>query len=101
MLLVFFPQRASHGKSVEQIELLRVGEERLVIVRAVQVHESVPELLEHGERRCAAVDELPVRARRGEDAFQDQLRTFARLHALFLELRVDRASITYGKNRLD
>ena len=72
-----------------------------MIVRAVQIDEAVAEVLEHGERRRAAVDELAVRARGGKDALQDQLAAFARLDAELLELRIQRLRIAELKDRLD
>ena len=72
-----------------------------MIVRAVQIHEAVAELREHGERGGAAVDELPVRARCGKDALHDELAVFAALDALFIEPRVQFRRVLDVKERLD
>ena len=101
MLRVFCAQRLGSGEGVEQFELLRIREQRLVIVRPVQVHEPVAEQLQHGECGRAAVDELAVRPRRGKDALQNELCVLARLHALFFEPRVQVRVVFHGKNRLD
>ena len=86
----FCPQRLGSGEGIEQIELLRVGKQRLMIVRAVQVHQTVAQFLEHRERGGAAIDELPVRARSGKYPLHDQLARFARLDPLFFQRRVQR-----------
>ena len=85
-LLVFLAQRLGAGKGIEQRELLLRGEERLVIVRAVEIDEVLAEALEHAERGGAAIDELPVRARGGEDALDQELPVFARLDPLLRQL---------------
>ena len=100
MRLVFRAQRLGPGEGVEQFALLRVGEQRLVIVRPVEVHQPVAEQLQHGERGRAAIDELAVRAGGGKDALQDELRVLARLHALLREPRVQFVRIAEVKDRL-
>ena len=101
VLLVFLPQRVGSGEGVEQVELPGVGEQRLVVVRPVQVHEPVAEQLQHGERGRAAIDELAVRAGGGKDALQNELRVLARLHALLFEPRVQARVVAYREDRLD
>ena len=67
----------------------------------MEVHEAVAEQLEHGECGRAAVDELAIRAGGGKDALQNELRVFARLHALFFEPRVEGRVVLHGEDRLD
>ena len=43
-----------------------------MVVRPVQIDEQITQLLEHGERRGRAVDELPVAARLGKRALDDE-----------------------------
>ncbi len=53
-------QRLRVGKAVEQGELAFRGEERLVIVRPMQIDQLVADRLEQGERGRGAVDEMPA-----------------------------------------
>ena len=84
---------------VEQIELAFGAEQGLVVVRAVQVHEQVAELLEDREGGRRTVDELPVAARRREGAFDDQVALHATFQAVFLEFGVERAAIVHVETR--
>ena len=97
--LVLLAGRFRVAEGVEQIELPLGAQERLVVVRAVQVDEQVAELLEHGERRRRAVDELPVAARLGEGALDDEIALDAAFQAVFFEFGVERAAIVHVEAR--
>ena len=72
-----------------------------MIVRPMQVHEPVAEILEHRKCGRAAIHELPVRPRCGEDALDQELAVFARLDALLFELRVEGTRFADFEDRLD
>ena len=74
--------------SVENLELPRGLEQRLVVVRAVDVHEPFADGGEHVERGRRAVDELPVAARGRKTALEEELIFLARLDAVLVEVRV-------------
>ena len=61
------------GEAVERRSLHRSGEQRLVRVLAVQVHQSLPELGERRRGREVAVDVRPGAALPGHDAPQHRL----------------------------
>ena len=82
-----FARRDEAGEGVEDRELARGVEERLVIVRAVHVHEPLADGGEERERGRGAVDELAVGAGGGEGALEDELRALAGFDAVFLEER--------------
>ena len=88
-VFVFAPQRARLGKAVEQLALFVDREERLVIVRPVEIDERSAQRVEHGQRCGAGVDELPVGPGAGEGPLEDELVAVARLHALCFEPAVE------------
>ncbi len=53
-------QGIAGGEGIEHGELALGGEERLVVVRAVEVYEALADPLEQGEGDRRVVDELPV-----------------------------------------
>ena len=71
-----------------------------MIVRAVQVHEQVAQLLEDGQGGRRAVDELPVAARLGEGALDDQSAVHAAFETVFVELRIERAAVVHIEGSL-
>ena len=78
------------AKGVENGELARGVQQRLMIVRAVHIHQPFANLLEHGQRGCAAVDKLTITAGGRERALEEQLIVFARLEAVLLQKRGQR-----------
>ncbi len=60
-------------------------EQRLVVVRPVDVHEPFADGRQAVQRGGRAVDELAVGAGAGEGAFQDELILFARLEAVLVQ----------------
>ena len=78
------------AKGVENGELARGVQQRLMIVRAVHIHQPFANLLEHGQRGCAAVDKLTIAAGGRERALEEQLIVFARLEAVLLQKRGQR-----------
>ena len=93
--LVLLARTLRVAEGVEQAELPFRAEQRLVIVRPVQIYEQVAELLEHGQRRRRAVDELPVSPRLREGAFDDEIALDATLQAVPVEFGVERAAVVY------
>ena len=75
--LVVPPGGFGVAEGVEQVELPLGAQERLVVVRAVQVDQQVAELLEHRDGRGRAVDELPVAPGLGKRALDDELAVLA------------------------
>ena len=78
------------AKGVENGELARGVQQRLLIVRAVHIHQPFADLLEHGQRGGAAVDELAIAAGGGERAFEEQLIVLTRLQTVLLQKRGQR-----------
>ena len=74
------------AERIENGELLRGMQKRLVVVRAVHVHEPFANRRQDVQRGGRAVDELAVRAAGGEGAFEDELIRLARLQAIFLQI---------------
>ena len=60
-------------------------QQRLMVVRAVDVHEPFADGGERGERGRRTVDELAVRAGAGECPFEDKLVLLARFEAVRFE----------------
>ena len=60
-------------------------QQRLVIVRAVHVHQPFAEAGQRGQGGGRAVDELAVGAGGGERALEHELMILARFQAVFLE----------------
>ena len=90
---VILPGGLGAAEGVKQIELAFGAQERLVIVRAVQVHEEVAELLEHGERGRRTVDELPVAPGLGKRALDDEVAIDTAFEAVFFKFGVERVAI--------
>ncbi len=99
--LVLQPRRLGPAESVEQIELPLGAQERLVVVRPMQIDQKVAQLLEHGERRRRAVDELPVAARLGEGALDDERAVDAAFQAVSVEFRVELVAILHVERAFD
>ncbi len=93
--------RLGAGIRIEERELLLARKQRLMIVRPMKIDERFAQFFQDGQRRRAAVDELPVRPRCREDPFHEKLPVFARLDALFLEPRIDLARLPHVEDRLD
>ena len=77
--------RVGAGKAVKQTGLLFAGEEALVIVGAVEIHQQIAESAEEGERAGRAVDKLPAGAFGGECAFHEEAAVFAGFGPVFFE----------------
>ena len=73
------------AEGVQDGELAGGVEERLVLVRAVDVHQPLAEGGEDVQGRGRAVDELPVGAGAGEGALEDELVVFARFQAVVFQ----------------
>ena len=95
--------RLQLSERVENGELPRGLEKRLVLVRPVHVHEPLAERGQRGQSRGRAVDELTVRARRREGALDDELMFFARFQPVLVEESLERraqlAHVEGGFNR--
>ena len=78
------------AKGVQNRELAGGVQERLVLVRTVDVHQPLAQGGEDSQRRGGAVDELAVRAAAGEGALQEKLVVGARFEAVFLQERSER-----------
>src|SRR5207245_3122318 len=77
-------------------------EQRLVVVRAVDIDEPFAERGEDIQRGGRAVDELAVQAIRGERSLQQELAVLTRFKTVFVEKSLDwRAELGDIKNRLD
>ena len=78
-------------------------QQRLVLVRAVNVHQPLTEAGQHVQRRGGTVNELAVGAGAGERAPEDKLILFARLQTVFIEKRFHRgfeaANVEYRFHR--
>ena len=77
------------SKGVQDGELAGGMQERLVLVRAVDVHQPLAQGGEDSQRRGGAVDELAVGAGAGEGALEEKLVVGARLEAVFLQKRLE------------
>ena len=73
------------AERVENRELFRRMQQRLVIVRAVHVHQPFADGGQRVQRGGRAVDELAVRAAGGERALEDELVVLARFQAVLFE----------------
>ena len=71
-----------------------------MIVRAVQIDQLIPEILENAERGGRAVDKLAIRPGRGKTALHDQLDLVA-LHSGFVEQRMELLEFGPFENRFD
>ena len=77
-------------------------QQRLVVVRAVHVHEPFADVSERGERGRRTVDKLAVGSGGGERAFKDKLIFLARFEAVFFEkIFQRRAKFFYIEDGLD
>ena len=86
---------------IEDIELPRSVEQRLVIVRAVHVDEHFAEGGEDSERGGRAVDKLAVGASGSESALEDELVIFARFEAILFEEGGQGRDVPGGEDRFD
>ena len=73
------------AERVENRELLRRMQQRLMIVRAVHVHQPFADGGETLQRGRRAVDELAVGAGAGERALEDELIFLARFQAVLFQ----------------
>jgi predicted lysophospholipase L1 biosynthesis ABC-type transport system permease subunit len=73
------------SKGVQDRKLAGGMQQRLVLVRAVDIHQPLAQGGQDVQCRRGAVDELAVGARAGEGALQDKLVVGARLEAVFLQ----------------
>ena len=89
------------GEVVEEVELPIVREERLVIVRAVEVDEEIAEGAEDGEGGGGGVGELAIGAGGGEGALEDEGAVLAGLGAVFLEAGVHGGGVVELEDGLD
>src|SRR6185312_7989369 len=78
-LALQFTERIQNQKLLGRIE------QRLMVVRAVHVHQPFADGREHAQRRRGAVDELPVGAVRSESALKDELIIVARFNSILFE----------------
>ena len=78
------------AKGVQNRKLAGGVQERLVLVRAVDIHQPLAQGGEDAQRRWGAVDELAVRARAGEGALQEELVVRARFKTVLLQERLER-----------
>ena len=89
------------GVGVEHVELALLREQRLVVVRAVQVDEVLAERFEHGQGRWRAVDKLFIAPRCADDAADDELVVLAGVEPGLLEHGVDLGGLLQVEHRLD
>ena len=89
------------AERIENGQLLRRMQKRLVVVRAVHIHEPFAYRRQDVQRGGRAVDELAVCSTGGEGAFEDKLIFLARLQAVFLQKKFQpRARIVFlGRSR--
>ncbi len=86
---------------VEHVELALLGEQRLVVVGAVEVDQVLPERFQHRQRAWRTVDELFVATAGADDAADDELLVLARVEPRLLEHRVDLGRLLQIEYRLD
>jgi len=79
------PKCVVAGEAVEEAGLLFAGEEALVVVGTVKIHQQIAESAEEGERAGGAVDKLPAGAFGWEGAFDQEAAVFAGFGTVFLE----------------
>jgi len=88
------------GVGVEHRELAVGGKQRLVVVRAMQVHEVIAEALEQGERDRRIVDKLAVGGL-ADQAAHDELGIIAGVQAAIGEDDIDFSRVAEFEHGLD